>query len=273
MQGLKTLLLAAVYAASFTSSAPTTSPVARRDNIVDDWKSTSGDGYVPGGSVAKSCLTRPSGTPCPGKLANGNLLITSWNQVVYSQYPNTNMRTRPDVIQHDAARAGYSTDGNGAYPASTLSIFHDFPAGYEGYQCRFHFIYDQGVYIPAIPALFDVWSLQAPPPATLHSTWNSKPARVESVAVFNATGFVEGAIAEDAAESKMSAPFLSGPGEGSPAAATFACPAGGSYAWEIAADPSIPVDTQTAIDQYGPFNCGGNNGLAIEVVGVKNPYW
>jgi hypothetical protein len=240
------LLLAAT---AFAAPAPQTSSAP-------EWKTIE---WTPGMTIPSDCEKNPTFNSCPARLSSGNALVTSRNVVLNSlsganHESNNNFRSG---WTYDPTKKQYKEE-------TTLSIF-DFPQGYEKKECKFQFVTDGGDLVP-LPMVHMVWSLvNRTGDLTLDTTFYSKPTRDQVVALFVA----DEALARNHSTSneKYLHQFVFGPGEGTPKGhgnATFPCPPGGKVGYEVASIKALNVG--------GVINAGGNNGLGIEIIGVKSAW-
>ncbi|KAA8895680.1 hypothetical protein FN846DRAFT_968523 [Sphaerosporella brunnea] len=213
--------------------------------------------WTPGMAIPKVCKTSPTHNACPARLKSGNALVTARNVVL-------NSLLGANHESHNNFRSGWSHDDTYKryVEETTLSLF-DFPAGYQNKQCKFQFVTDGGDLVPA-PMLHMVWALvNGTGNLGLDTTYDSKPSRDKVVAMFAADEAL--ARKHATANEKWMHQFVFGPGEGTPKRygnATFPCPPGGKVGYEVASIKALPVG--------GVINAGGNNGLGIEIIGVKS---
>jgi hypothetical protein len=123
----------------------------------------------------------------------------------------------------------------------------------------FQLVSDSGDNASGRPNIYNVWSLDGE--ATKNTTWFTKPPRDVVLATFLLD---ESKRANTTSNEKFLNTFLFGPGEGS-SDGTFACPSGGSLAYEVAS-------AVRNLGVGGGMNIGGHSGLGIEIVGLESEW-
>ncbi|CCX13018.1 Protein of unknown function [Pyronema omphalodes CBS 100304] len=137
-----------------------------------------------------------------------------------------------------------------------------FLLGWKKKRCRFHFISDAGdASSEGLPSAYSVWSLEAGFDTPVKkSTATNRPKRDEVIAIFDRVN------ATRSANQKFMHKFIYGPGWYFGAqkndTSTFPCPSGGELSYEVA----LVAKTH----KLSLWNVGGNEGLGIEIIGLKS---